>query len=158
VCYVDGTNFISTIHKLDGWERRPECCQGSPDAADQSIIACLLKAAVAEDEAMLQGHMDLSFRRKTLDGVPVSGLRGSQRCQPRERDHYASEGLHAFHERMLPIALDEPVAGCNTFSSVTGNDSQIALMALAIFTMAATLRSTSSSEVDQLETEIRMAV
>jgi hypothetical protein len=74
VSYVDGTNFIPTIHKLDGWERRPECWERSPDAAGQLVIACLLKAAVAEDAAMLQGHMDLSFWRKTLDGVPVSGL------------------------------------------------------------------------------------
>ena len=38
------------------------------------------------------------------------------------------------------------------------NNFHLALTAFAIFIMAATLRSTSSSEVAQLETEIRMAV
>ena len=78
VSYVDRTNFIPAIDKLDGRERRSECWERSPDAAGQLVIACLLKAAVAEDAAMLQGHMNLSFRRKTLDGVPVSCLRGGQ--------------------------------------------------------------------------------
>jgi len=38
------------------------------------------------------------------------------------------------------------------------NNFHLALTAFAIFTMEATPRSTSSSEVAQLETEIRMAV